>query len=248
MLNMNVLCQSSPIFNRLTEGMSEQERCQVKVCFYVISDKTFTFKKILIEEMTLVEEIDQLKRWTQEKRLVTAVEKGNQIYAFASSGVTEKFKDKNLSIEGKKVDLQILSDSEYEHIIKIGELVRKLLESNLTSKKKTNRRESNGSKPVYKTKAVSSRNLEISNLLRKLETCTNRIKQNILKKWAEDILEKERLKKEDEKRHRIKKEEIEKRELEKRILNDEINKDEIERRELFLSLVKDCFTRAEQVV
>ena len=250
MLNMNIsvnvtfdtlfdthCCRpSSSLYSTLTKGMSEQERCQIKVRFYVLDKEESLLKRIVIEEMVRIGESARLQAWAQEKQLITTVEKGDKVFAFTSSNVSEKMKGKDFSIDGKEVVVEILTARDYDDIVKISAFVIALLESNNASKteKKSASERIIRRMPTPQERAMD--NFEMYDLFRKLINHSEKVKDRLLAKWRESNLEQRSLNEEAHKRKQMKKKDIEHRLLEKDILTREINASEAERRRTFVEL------------
>ena len=223
-VDFNALSNPVQAYENLTGVMTEAEKSLVTVGFYIISNKTFTVRKIVIEDFKSVEGLSKLQRWTEQRRLIATIEKGSEVFAFTSAETSEKLKEKDFAIEGKTVTLKTLNNSEYDSIITMNDLVKIFLESQTEHDF-----HQADSKELYKDKDLKVvGNHKDSSLHRKFEAWISKIKQTILTKWGEDIREQARLRKEEDKRHWILKKQIEAKYLNERILNEKVNKEVIE--------------------
>lgn len=198
-----------------------------QITFGYISTRKAAIKILDLSIMT--EERIQHKLGKDKERFVIAVQKGDQLFAHMGAQAAKNLdSSKPVTLDGKNVECVILSDEDYDELVKIGEAFSEQLKIDAQLKKTadqaTLQAEHKTSIPANVKNAVS-----LFNLLMKMEEASDKIKHKILKSWIDNLQAVEEAKKEDakelrEKLHtleiRIIQKEIEKRE----ILNEEINR------------------------
>lgn len=229
-MNINGLCNScSPLYRRLMSGVEEHDIKHVKISFYFISDKTFILRQVTLEE--------EVTRLGQEGKLITAVEKGSQIYAYTSAKVANQLPE-GIKIGDKKAKVEGLNEADYLELLKVSLLALNLLDINKNSNEKKEKADKIDEVIHYPKIHMGSESQDFIQFLSKVTRLSeDKIKAKLIQKMQQDRAEENRRKEEDNRLQDIKASH-----LKHDILKKEIRNGEIKKQELNLSLQK-----AEQV-
>ncbi len=222
------------------EGMQGSEKA--KISLFVISKKEYRFRRMDSIELNGEKGAKRLNRWSQESRFVAVIEMGGQIYAHVNEKMADKLKEKELTLDDKKVVVKTLSAEDYAHVAALGQALGEFLLAQSSPQKEESQTIEKGVRPTQSREVSSRRYLADIHLLDgqiRIQDSVDYLKHyfahqaisTILSRMAEARREEEQQRQADEKKDSIKKEEIKQEELKREIKNESIKKEEIKRSE-----------------
>ncbi|WP_068468262.1 hypothetical protein [Candidatus Protochlamydia phocaeensis] len=216
-----------------------QDKSDVKVSLFVISKKSPTLKLLNLEGLSPEKRLEKLRKVAQDNRFVAVVEKGDVLYAHVSPQFAERLSTaQDLSINGKKVAVKALSESEYERLAVVGETfedyIRLNPEEGLQEEKNRqedsrDRRNSGRSyvRQYFAKENLLSDVLKMDLMILQMRNIPEKIKLAFLQKMNEMQREIDRRKREEAAKNADKKYDILQTDLRKRIVKEEVIKEEV---------------------
>jgi hypothetical protein len=109
----------SDILKKIIEPVSPlTDKKNIQVSLFVVGKKAASLKKINFKGITS----ERLKRWKIDQRFVTIIETNESVYAHASEKFAQLLQQQdNLSVNGKRVSVSALSESEYHRLDEVFE-------------------------------------------------------------------------------------------------------------------------------
>jgi hypothetical protein len=211
-----------------------------KVSLFVYSNKSSKLKRLDLAELSPEKRVEKLKNWGKDNRFVAVVERGDAVFAFTSARNAEQLAGQSdLSIDGKKVSVKKLSDSEYERLSEVGQEIEKFLELNPKEKLQDHEDEKTQNKlseaylqrQSLNKKSDKSSYSAIDTMIMKMANIPEKIKFSILSRMNEDYRIEEKRSREEALKKEQKQEEIKGRIIQKEVINKEIDKKSIDKKE-----------------
>jgi hypothetical protein len=227
------------IKNKLINQIFEtdyQDKKDLKISLFVVSKKSPTLKKLNLEGLTVEKRLEKLQKLARDNRFVAVVEKGDMIYAHVNPQIAERLNEQqDLSINGKKVSIKVLSEAEYDRLAVVGETFEEYIRLNPEEALQDERNPDKHSKEkgyAYVKEYFAGRNLlsdviQMDYMILRMRNIPEKIKMAFLEKMNEMQREINRRKKEDAIKEEEKFFDHKRSELKKRIIIEEIVKDEV---------------------
>lgn len=212
-----------------------------KVSLFVYSKKTANLKRLDLAKLSPEKRTEKLKDFAKDNRFVAVVERGDAVFAFTSTKYADQLAgQQDLSIDGKKVSVKKLSETEYERLADVGQEIEKFLEVTPEEELQEQRDEKSEEKLVgaYKQRQYLAKLYDkvkyaaIDIMIMKMANIPERIKLSILTKMNEHIREEKERSKEASRKKDQKQAEIEQRVIYSGILKKQREKKEIETKEI----------------
>ena len=201
-----------------------------KVSLFVYSKG---LKKIDLDHLSPVDRRAKLQNLAKDSRFVAVVEKGDTLFAFASTKLAEQLQgQQDLSIDGKRVSVKGLSDSEYDRLSEVGRAIESYIELNPHHEVQEEHREGKSRNSEahlltsYQTKFHLKNLTTFDKVILNLIKSDHKIIMSMLNKWNEASKEEAKKTKEDNLKKREASQDLLKREIYRGILKEEIKKEE----------------------
>lgn len=210
-------------------GPLAEDGFDVKVSLFVVSPKNQRLKMLNLKDLSPEEREKKLSKWSKEDRFVAVIEIGDRVFAHMHKKHALILQDqKDLSLNGKKIELRSLTDKESLHLNAVG----LAFEKHLLGKDEEQKKEAEEA-GLFRPEYFASRRL-LSDWMQPhhfligqmVKNKLGKIILNAIRQFSESNRELEKQRDQDEKKL-----EIVKAEIKKEILRSEITAGEIRQQE-----------------
>lgn len=210
----------------------------IAVSLFIVSKRAPRLKRLDLGELSSDEKVTKLRKWAQDNRFVAVVERGEVAYALASPQFAESLQNQpDLSINGKKVAVKALTETEVERLSSIGEAFEECLkvspeeelqeESEDRSKEQQEAVSRQQLREYLARAALLSDAIKMDYLILQMQNIPEKIKLAFLRKMQEMNRLIERRKKEDDLREEARNADIRRDDLRSRVRKEDIVKEEV---------------------
>jgi hypothetical protein len=207
-----------------------------KVTLFVYSTKSANLKKVDLEHLSSEQRGAKLKKWAQDSRFVAVVEKGDNVFAYVNAKFVEQLSGQpNLSINGKKVAVKGLNETESIRLSEVGQAIEEFIEHTPEAKahelledEKSLGTHSEGIIRDYFAKKNNARFHGIDKMILSMANIPHTIKMSMLARWTSDARNEARRSREEDQAKEQAHQEIKRTAIHKEILHKEIEVKEID--------------------
>ena len=230
------------VVNKILGPMKFGDDEAIKVSLFIASNKSPGLKKLDLTNLSPEKQAEKLHQWAAGHRFVAVIEMSDRIYAHAQTEFAEKLQgQKDLTINGKKVEVNALTEDQYERLSAVGEAFEEYVL--LTSQEEQKKEEKEELVSEHKDNVTFlhhyfSRNWlpaeyrSIDAFIARMENVPHKVIMNFLRRMSEMQREIEEQKKEHEEQRDIEKSEEKRQLIKKKIVKQEIVNSEIVQEEI----------------